>query len=68
VDSKFPSLFALNIPENTFSMAHLQGFLMGHKQQPAEAVQRVDDWIELHQKGKADDSTEEKSPTTVEDL
>lgn len=68
-DSKLPSLFASKIPENTFSMAHLQGFLMGHKQNPSEAVKLVDNWIESHQKGKADDSTEEKSPTTtVEDL
>lgn len=69
-DSKLPSDFAAKIPENTFSMAHLQGFLMGHKQNPREAVNLVDKWIESHQKGGADDSTEEKSnnTTTVEDL
>lgn len=66
-DSDLPSLFASKIPENAFSMAHLQGFLMGHKQRPAEAVKLVDEWIESHQKGKADDSTESGSGT-VEDL
>lgn len=65
VKSELPSLFASKIPEETFSMAHLQGFLMGHKQQPEDAVKLVDDWIESHQNGKADDSTEEKSSTTT---
>lgn len=70
-NSNLPSDFAAKIPENTFSMAHLQGFLMGHKQKPREAVNLVDNWIESHQKGGADDSTEEKTnttTTTVEDL
>lgn len=54
-------------------MAHLQGFLMGYKQRPAEAVSLVDNWIVSHKKGKADDSTEEEldatsSTTTVKDL
>lgn len=66
-DSDLPSLFASKIPENAFSMAHLQGFLMGHKQRPSEAVKLVDEWIESHQKGKADDSTESGSGA-VEDL
>jgi chaperone BCS1 len=68
-----PLLFASKIPENSFSMAHLQGFLMGHKQRPAEAVNLVDNWIVSHKKGKADDSTEEEleassSTATVKDL
>ncbi|CAO3613576.1 unnamed protein product [Mucor hiemalis] len=69
-NSNLPSDFAAKIPEHTFSMAHLQGFLMGHKQNPREAVSLVDDWIESHQKGSADDSTEEKSTNTktVQDL
>ncbi|KAG2197708.1 hypothetical protein INT47_007942 [Mucor saturninus] len=69
VKSELPSMFASKIPEETFSMAHLQGFLMGHKQQPESAVQLVDDWIVSHQNGKADDSTEDKfSMTTSQDL
>jgi chaperone BCS1 len=67
--SDLPSSFAAKIPEETFSMAHLQGFLMGHKQNPKDAVDLVDNWIESHQKGNADDSTEDKSSTTtVQDL
>ncbi|KAI8378422.1 P-loop containing nucleoside triphosphate hydrolase protein, partial [Blakeslea trispora] len=50
-DSKLPLKFASKIPENTFSMAHLQGFLMGHKQRPEEAVKHVAHWIDSHQKG-----------------
>lgn len=69
VKSELPSKFANKIPEETFSMAHLQGFLMGHKQQPESAVQLVDEWIVSHQNGKADDSTEDKfSMTTSQDL
>lgn len=68
--SELPSLFASKIPEETFSMAHLQGFLMGHKQRPEEAVQLVDTWIESHKKGNADDSTEDNIQTScsIEDL
>ncbi|KAI9485799.1 MAG: P-loop containing nucleoside triphosphate hydrolase protein [Benjaminiella poitrasii] len=63
--SELPALFASKIPEETFSMAHLQGFLMGHKQQPEEAVKMVDKWIESHQKGKIEDiSTEEEKQQT----
>ncbi|KAG2203195.1 hypothetical protein INT46_006708 [Mucor plumbeus] len=72
-NSDLPLLFASKIPENSFSMAHLQGFLMGHKQRPAEAVNLVNNWIVSHKKGKADDSTEEEleassSTATVKDF
>ncbi|KAI8983812.1 P-loop containing nucleoside triphosphate hydrolase protein [Pilobolus umbonatus] len=63
-DSELPSLFSSKIPDNTFSMAHLQGFLMGHKSNPEESVNLVDKWVESHLKGKNDDSTEDK----IEDL
>ncbi|KAI8882502.1 hypothetical protein K501DRAFT_251249 [Backusella circina FSU 941] len=56
-DSELACSFADKIPENTFSMAHLQGFLMGHKKQPKEAVDSVEAWIESHKKGQ-DTSTE----------
>ncbi|KAI8092164.1 P-loop containing nucleoside triphosphate hydrolase protein [Gilbertella persicaria] len=68
-DSTLPSEFASKVPENTFSMAHLQGFLMGHKQKPKEAVELVSNWIESHEKGSNDASTEEDPRhSSVEDL
>lgn len=67
-NSDLPSKFAKKIPENTFSMAHLQGFLMGYKQNPAEAVKLVDDWILAHQKGDVDNSTDSKPLSSIEDL
>ncbi|KAI8338985.1 P-loop containing nucleoside triphosphate hydrolase protein [Chlamydoabsidia padenii] len=37
--------FASKIPDNRFSMAHLQGFLMVHKKHPEKALYHIDDWI-----------------------
>ncbi|KAI8086045.1 P-loop containing nucleoside triphosphate hydrolase protein [Halteromyces radiatus] len=48
------SQFASKIPDNVFSMAHLQGFLMIHKKQPEQALYKVDEWLLKH-----DRSTEE---------
>ncbi|KAG1056142.1 hypothetical protein G6F43_001936 [Rhizopus delemar] len=58
-NSPLPHLFASKIPIETFSMAHLQGFLMGHKQRPERAVELVDTWIEAHNKGNATEVTTE---------
>lgn len=62
-DSELPSKFAKKIPEDMFSMAHLQGFLMGYKQRPEEAVKLVDEWVETHQK----DTIESKPLSSVQD-
>jgi chaperone BCS1 len=58
-DSELARSFADKVPENTFSMAHLQGFLMSHKKQPKEAVNSVEEWVESHKIGK-ETSTEGK--------
>ncbi|PHZ08219.1 P-loop containing nucleoside triphosphate hydrolase protein [Rhizopus microsporus ATCC 52813] len=57
-DSKLPELFASKVPQERFSMAHLQGFLMSHKQRPERAVELVDAWVEGHDKGISDHSTQ----------
>ncbi|KDR78146.1 hypothetical protein GALMADRAFT_245173 [Galerina marginata CBS 339.88] len=38
--------FATSVPEHEFSTAELQGFLLGHKQEPELAVAGVTAWIE----------------------
>jgi chaperone BCS1 len=43
--SRLASQFAAKIPDNQFSMAHLQGFLMVHKKHPDQALDLIDDWI-----------------------
>lgn len=37
--------FAACIPENTFSIAQLQGYLLMWKMQPAEAVAGIEEWV-----------------------
>lgn len=39
--------FSARIPENTFSIAQLQGYLLMWKMQPAEAVAGIEEWIKL---------------------
>ncbi|RUP47588.1 P-loop containing nucleoside triphosphate hydrolase protein [Jimgerdemannia flammicorona] len=51
-DTRLPSEFAARIPEKKFSMAALQGFLMGYKRDPEEAVRKVEEWIESGGKGE----------------
>lgn len=62
---RLASAFAAKVPDHQFSMAHLQGFLMGHKQSPAEAVDQIDAWIQSHQNKSADSSTTDQ---TVQDF
>ncbi|KZT21605.1 P-loop containing nucleoside triphosphate hydrolase protein [Neolentinus lepideus HHB14362 ss-1] len=41
----FASCFAGTIPDREFSMASLQGYLMGYKQQPCNAVRHAPAWV-----------------------
>ncbi|KAL0089250.1 P-loop containing nucleoside triphosphate hydrolase protein [Phycomyces blakesleeanus] len=54
--------FAARIPNLKFSMAHLQGFLMGHKGLPIRAVDEVDSWVESHKDGPPKDTSSENEP------
>ncbi|KAG0179941.1 hypothetical protein DFQ28_002051 [Apophysomyces sp. BC1034] len=55
--------FASKIPETEFSMAHLQGFLMGHKRNPKAAVDLVSTWVDGHRKDEVPDNS-----TTNDDI
>ncbi|KAI9492142.1 BCS1 N terminal-domain-containing protein [Zychaea mexicana] len=55
--------FAAQVPDMQFSMAHLQGFLMGHKQSPEDAVRLVPNWVTSHN----DNATNNDSSTTDKD-
>ncbi|KAF9466132.1 P-loop containing nucleoside triphosphate hydrolase protein [Collybia nuda] len=43
--TKLANQFAENIPERTFSMASLQGYLMAYKTRPLDAVKDVAAWV-----------------------
>ncbi|KAI8391647.1 P-loop containing nucleoside triphosphate hydrolase protein [Radiomyces spectabilis] len=56
--SSLAKAFASKVPEGEFSMAHLQGFLMGHKGHPQTAVEQITSWVEAHRNNRgADPST-----------
>jgi chaperone BCS1 len=67
------TLFAAALPEETFSPAEIQGFLLMHKKGPLQAVQNVGSWRdeELLKKRtkKANPEAEQskKNPATVEE-
>lgn len=44
--------FARRVPENEFSPAELQGFLLKHKRHPERAVERIEEWVEATRKEK----------------
>ena len=46
-------LFSQAIPDEEFSIAQLQGFLMGYKKTPELAVERVDEWIQVTRAAEA---------------
>jgi mitochondrial chaperone BCS1 len=51
--------FAASIPEEKFSMASLQGYLMGYKVRPQDAVRNIGAWVvkelaEMEKKQKSD--------------
>ncbi|KAI7855617.1 BCS1 N terminal-domain-containing protein [Circinella umbellata] len=54
------SSFASKVPDMKFSMAHLQGFLMGHKRNPEDAVRLVTKWVTSHNDTTNDSSTTSK--------
>jgi mitochondrial chaperone BCS1 len=49
--------FASEIPDREFSMASLQGYLMGYKTRPQEAVKHVREWME---KARAEEREKER--------
>ncbi|KAF7723489.1 hypothetical protein EC973_002000 [Apophysomyces ossiformis] len=63
---KLASEFAAGIPEGRFSMAHLQGFLMGHKRNPKAAVDLVTTWVEGHDKDNAVDTSTTEDVQDIE--
>jgi hypothetical protein len=46
---KLSKEFASHIPEKRFSMAHLQGYLMGQKNNPIAAADGVHEWVQRHE-------------------
>ncbi|KAI9268082.1 P-loop containing nucleoside triphosphate hydrolase protein [Phascolomyces articulosus] len=58
------SSFAAQVPDMRFSMAHLQGFLMGHKRNPSEAVHLVSKWVRSHDN---DSKSSDSSTTTMKE-
>lgn len=60
------SEFAAQIPDKVFSMAHLQGFLMGHKGDPEASVREIGDWVKNHGQGSsaADSASTEQEYVT----
>ncbi|KAI8145593.1 P-loop containing nucleoside triphosphate hydrolase protein [Fennellomyces sp. T-0311] len=49
--------FASQVPDMRFSMAHVQGFLMSHKQNPEKAVETVSQWVSSHDSNSSNDSS-----------
>lgn len=43
---KIASRFANKIPDDTFSPAEIQGFLLKRKKDPRKALDEVDTWVE----------------------
>ncbi|KAI8066466.1 BCS1 N terminal-domain-containing protein [Gongronella butleri] len=56
--------FSRKIPNETFSMAHLQGFLMKYKQHPEDALRHVDAWLTSQSKGSTTTSTTTEDDTS----
>lgn len=54
--------FTESVPEDTFSLAELQGFLLLYKKDASGAVQNVKDWVdvELRRRQDAEEYAEEK--------
>lgn len=52
--------FAEAVPENEFSTAELQGFLLSHKKNPVSAIQRLPGWVESERKEKREREASEK--------
>lgn len=52
--------FAHAIPENTFSMAELQGYLLEWKQDPIGALHGIDRWVESECKAQQERAARER--------
>lgn len=65
---KMADAFSSKVPELEFSMAHLQGFLMGHKRSPAAAIEQVSDWVVNHKRQDGADSSTTEDSSAVEDI
>ncbi|KAF8505057.1 P-loop containing nucleoside triphosphate hydrolase protein [Gautieria morchelliformis] len=52
--------FATSIPDNEFSMAELQGYLLNWKRDPAGAVHGVDLWVESERAAKQETEAREQ--------
>ncbi|OZJ05905.1 hypothetical protein BZG36_01175 [Bifiguratus adelaidae] len=59
-------LFASMIPNDTFSMAALQGFLMEYKSRPELAIAHVSAWVEQNLKDPRTSTTNTPDPDTEE--
>ncbi|KAI8583676.1 hypothetical protein K450DRAFT_222254 [Umbelopsis ramanniana AG] len=58
--------FSSSIPDRQFSMAHLQGYLMGQKNDPVAAVTGITEWVQRHE--NADEQTTAFQDQPVEDF
>jgi mitochondrial chaperone BCS1 len=58
--------FSSCIPDRKFSMAHLQGYLMGQKNDPVAAVTGITEWVQRHE--NADEQTIAFHDQPVEDF
>lgn len=57
---RLATLFASQIPAEEFTTAELQGFLLGCKKQPVQAVQKVAEWVRAEREEKAKKEEREK--------
>ncbi|KAI9323307.1 hypothetical protein BX666DRAFT_2022062 [Dichotomocladium elegans] len=57
--------FADQIPELEFSMAHVQGFLMGHKNDPEGAAKQVSQWVKRHKQNASRGGANHDTSTTA---
>ncbi len=51
---KLAEAFAAEIPDGRFSAAEIQGFLIGHRKDPKEAVDSIRSWVERNGKSSED--------------
>lgn len=56
---KFAAEFSELVPEDTFSTAQLQGFLLPYLHSPELAVLKLPEWLKKHQVGAKEDSNKE---------
>ncbi|KUL81905.1 hypothetical protein ZTR_09532 [Talaromyces verruculosus] len=59
--------FAAHVPEEEFSPAKILSFLLEHKHSPADAVDRVQEWVTKQKEGKEATSTLERENSWLKD-